>query len=91
MRSANRTMLLVSGGGQQGDEAMLEKARRPVDAGATGLIFGRNVWQRGHGQSLASPHGSRRSSPSTRTSADGNSDGYRLCRRVTASAIPVRR
>jgi class I fructose-bisphosphate aldolase len=53
VRSANRTLLLVSGGEQQGDEAMLEKARRSMDAGATGLIFGRNVWQRDHDESLA--------------------------------------
>jgi fructose-bisphosphate aldolase, class I len=52
VRSANRTMLLVSGGEQQSDEAMLEKARRSMDAGATGLIFGRNVWQRQHDQSI---------------------------------------
>jgi fructose-bisphosphate aldolase, class I len=53
VRSANRTLLLVSGGEQQGDEAMLEKARRAMEAGATGLIFGRNVWQREHDESLA--------------------------------------
>ena len=53
VRSANRTLLLVSGGEQQGDEAMLEKARRSMDAGATGLIFGRNVWQRQHDESIA--------------------------------------
>jgi class I fructose-bisphosphate aldolase len=52
VRSANRTMLLVSGGGKAGDEAMLEKARMSMEAGATGLIFGRNVWQRGHDESL---------------------------------------
>jgi len=32
---------------------MLEKAQRSMGAGAAGLIFGRNVWQRGHDQSLA--------------------------------------
>ncbi len=53
VRSANRTLLLVSGGEQAGDEAMLDKARRSLEAGATGLIFGRNVWQREHDQSLA--------------------------------------
>jgi len=31
---------------------MLEKARESMDAGATGLIFGRNVWQREHDTSL---------------------------------------
>ena len=31
---------------------MLDKARLSMEAGATGLIFGRNVWQRGHDESL---------------------------------------
>ncbi len=52
VRSANRTLLLVSGGSRAGDEAMLEKARESMEAGATGLIFGRNVWQREHDESL---------------------------------------
>jgi fructose-bisphosphate aldolase, class I len=52
VRSANRTLLLVSGGERAGDEAMLEKTRESMEAGATGLIFGRNVWQREHEESL---------------------------------------
>lgn len=52
VRSANRTLLLVSGGERAGDDAMLEKARESMEAGATGLIFGRNVWQREHDESL---------------------------------------
>lgn len=52
VRSANRTLVLVSGGEKAGDEAMLEKARQSMEAGATGLIFGRNVWQREHDESL---------------------------------------
>jgi class I fructose-bisphosphate aldolase len=52
VRSANRTLVLVSGGERAGDEAMLAKARQSMDAGATGLIFGRNVWQRDHDESL---------------------------------------
>lgn len=52
VRSANRTLVLVSGGSRAGDEAMLEKARQSMEAGATGLIFGRNVWQREHDESL---------------------------------------
>jgi class I fructose-bisphosphate aldolase len=52
VRSAGRTLLLVSGGSRAGDEAMLEKARMSMEAGATGLIFGRNVWQREHDESL---------------------------------------
>jgi fructose-bisphosphate aldolase, class I len=52
VRSANRTLLLVSGGERAGDAEMLDKARESMEAGATGLIFGRNVWQRDHGESL---------------------------------------
>ena len=52
VKSANRTLLLVSGGERVGDQAMLDKARQSMEAGATGLIFGRNVWQREHSESL---------------------------------------
>ena len=52
VRSANRTLLLVSGGEHAGDEAMLEKARQSMEAGATGLIFGRNIFQRSRDESL---------------------------------------
>jgi len=52
VRSANRTLVLVSGGSMAGDEAMLEKARQALEAGATGLTFGRNIWQREHDESL---------------------------------------
>jgi class I fructose-bisphosphate aldolase len=52
VRSANRTLVLVSGGAKAGDEAMLDKARQSMEAGGTGLIFGRNVWQRDYDESL---------------------------------------
>jgi class I fructose-bisphosphate aldolase len=52
VRSANRTLVLISGGSRADDAAMLEKARQSMEAGATGLIFGRNVWQRDHDASL---------------------------------------
>ena len=52
VRSANRTLVLISGGEKAGDEGMLDKARESMEAGATGLIFGRNVWQRDHDESL---------------------------------------
>lgn len=38
------------------DSAMLEKARESMDAGATGLIFGRNVWQGERNASLELVH-----------------------------------
>lgn len=52
VRSANRTMVLVSGGAMTDDQAMFDRARQSMDAGATGLVYGRNVWQRGHDDSL---------------------------------------
>jgi class I fructose-bisphosphate aldolase len=52
VRSANRSLVLLSGGEKAGDEAVVEKARMSLEAGATGLIFGRNVWQREHDESL---------------------------------------
>lgn len=52
VRSANRTLVLVSGGERAGDEAMYRKAEQAMDAGGLGLIFGRNVWQRGYDESL---------------------------------------
>ncbi|GAA2757956.1 class I fructose-bisphosphate aldolase [Actinopolymorpha rutila] len=53
VRSAGRTYVLVSGGEKADDAAMLDKARMAMDAGALGLIFGRNVWQRPWDESLA--------------------------------------
>jgi class I fructose-bisphosphate aldolase len=44
--------VLLSGGERAGDDEMLEKSRMSLEAGATGLIFGRNVWQREHDESL---------------------------------------
>lgn len=44
--SAGRSLVLFSGGSKVGDEDLLEKARITMEQGATGLIFGRNMWQR---------------------------------------------
>jgi len=52
VRSASRSLVLLSGGERAGDDEMLEKSRMSLEAGATGLIFGRNVWQRDHDESL---------------------------------------
>ena len=50
--SAGRTLTLVSGGDHVDDEAILRKAKLSMEAGATGLIFGRNVWQRPHDKAV---------------------------------------
>jgi class I fructose-bisphosphate aldolase len=53
VESAGRTLVLVSGGTKMSDEDLLRKARMSFAAGATGLIFGRNMWQRPMDQALA--------------------------------------
>ncbi|OGK12368.1 MAG: fructose-bisphosphate aldolase [Candidatus Riflebacteria bacterium RBG_13_59_9] len=46
VQSAGKTMVLVSGGGKVSDADLLAKVEATMAAGATGLIFGRNMWQR---------------------------------------------
>lgn len=46
VQSAGKTLVLFSGGSKLGDEDLLHKAHLCMSAGATGLIFGRNMWQR---------------------------------------------
>lgn len=46
VRSAGACFVLFSGGSKIGDTDLLAKVRTVMDAGATGLIFGRNMWQR---------------------------------------------
>ncbi len=53
VESAGRALVLVSGGEKVGDPELLAKVRASMDAGATGIIFGRNLWQRPRDQALA--------------------------------------
>jgi class I fructose-bisphosphate aldolase len=53
VKSAGNTLVLISGGSKISDEDVLRKARIAMDAGVTGLIFGRNLWQRKWDDSLA--------------------------------------
>jgi class I fructose-bisphosphate aldolase len=46
VKSAGRTLVLVSGGSKLSDEDTIAKARLAMEAGCVGLIFGRNMWQR---------------------------------------------
>jgi class I fructose-bisphosphate aldolase len=50
---APRTPILISGGSKEGDDAIIEKARESFEAGAKGLIFGRNMFQRPLGEAVA--------------------------------------
>jgi len=51
--TAGKTLVLFSGGSRISDEDLLTKARICMEAGSTGLIFGRNMWQRAFGEGLA--------------------------------------
>ncbi len=53
VKSAGRTLVLVSGGSKMGDDATIHKAKVAMEAGCVGLIFGRNMWQRSWGDALA--------------------------------------
>lgn len=52
VHAAGRVPLLVSGGAREDEADVLEKAEIAVRAGATGIIFGRNIWQRPYDQAL---------------------------------------
>jgi fructose-bisphosphate aldolase, class I len=56
VESAGRALVLVSGGEKVGDAELLAKVRSSLDAGATGIIFGRNLWQRSRADALRLTH-----------------------------------
>jgi class I fructose-bisphosphate aldolase len=44
--SAGRSLVVLSGGSKVDDEQLLEQTRSIMQAGGSGVIYGRNVWQR---------------------------------------------
>ncbi len=52
VESAGRALVLVSGGEKISDPELLAKVRASMHAGATGIIFGRNMWQRPREEAL---------------------------------------
>ena len=56
IESAGHALVIFSGGEMQGDGDVIDKARIVMECGATGLIFGRNVWQRPYDEALALSH-----------------------------------
>lgn len=52
VRSAGRSLVLLSGGELADSDQVLNRASECMTAGATGLIFGRNVWQRERDEAL---------------------------------------
>jgi fructose-bisphosphate aldolase, class I len=52
VESAGRSLVVLSGGSKVDDERLLEQTRMIMEAGGSGVIFGRNVWQRDWNEAL---------------------------------------
>jgi class I fructose-bisphosphate aldolase len=50
--SAGRALVVLSGGSKIDDEQLLNQTRYIMEAGGSGVIYGRNVWQRPHNEAL---------------------------------------
>ena len=46
VESAGRSLVVLSGGSKIDDDQLLEQTRSIMEAGGSGVIYGRNVWQR---------------------------------------------
>jgi class I fructose-bisphosphate aldolase len=51
--SAGRALVVLSGGSRAEDDVVLSHTRSIMEAGGSGVIFGRNVWQREWSEALA--------------------------------------
>src|SRR5918999_1403010 len=52
VESAGRALVVLSGGSKVDDEQLLEQTRFIMEAGGSGVIYGRNVWQREWSEAL---------------------------------------
>jgi class I fructose-bisphosphate aldolase len=52
VESGGKAFVLFSGGSKISDEDLLHKTRTVMTAGATGVIFGRNMWQRPYDEAI---------------------------------------
>ena len=50
--SAGRSLVVLSGGSKADDDIVLGHTKTIMQAGGSGVIFGRNVWQREKSQAL---------------------------------------
>jgi class I fructose-bisphosphate aldolase len=50
--SAGRSLVVLSGGSKIDDDQLLEQTRFIMEAGGSGVIYGRNVWQRDHSAAM---------------------------------------
>ncbi|MCB8970866.1 MAG: fructose-bisphosphate aldolase [Thermoleophilales bacterium] len=52
VESAGRSLVVLSGGSKIDDDKLLEQTRFIMEAGGSGVIYGRNVWQREWNEAL---------------------------------------
>ncbi len=52
VESAGRSLVVLSGGSKIDDEQLLQQTRFVMQAGGSGVIYGRNVWQREWSEAL---------------------------------------
>jgi fructose-bisphosphate aldolase, class I len=52
VESAGRSLVVLSGGSKVDDATVLDHCKSVMDAGGSGVIFGRNVWQREWSEAL---------------------------------------
>jgi len=52
VESAGRSLVVLSGGSRVDDDQLLQQTRYIMEAGGSGVIYGRNVWQRGHSEAM---------------------------------------
>jgi class I fructose-bisphosphate aldolase len=52
VKSAGKTLVIFSGGSKTAEDDLMKRAKACIDAGATGFIFGRNIWQREWNEAL---------------------------------------
>jgi fructose-bisphosphate aldolase, class I len=52
VESAGRSLVVLSGGSKIDDEELLQQTRFIMEAGGSGVIYGRNVWQREHSEAM---------------------------------------
>ena len=52
VESAGRSLVVLSGGSKIDDDKLLQQTRHIMEAGGSGVIYGRNVWQREWSEAL---------------------------------------
>ena len=52
VESAGRSLVVLSGGSRVDDDALLGQTRMILEGGGSGVIYGRNVWQREWGEAV---------------------------------------